>query len=596
MTQSAASARPALADGETLKGFYPQGTEWDIDLRRENLAHLVDEAVQKYGDRPCLEFLGKKYTYKEFGKMVDKAAQGLIDMGVKKGDKIGLYMPNTPYYPVMFFAALKVGATVVNFSPLYVEDELQTQIRDSGTKIMVTLDLKDFYDKARSLQKKGELDKIVKCKMEDVLPFFKSWAFWALKSGDRTKDKAGVKDGVHDFRGLTANRPHFGATTVDAENDVAVLQYTGGTTGVPKGAMLTHFNLLSNAAQVEAFFGYTKDKDKQGIYMMPGKEKVLAVLPYFHVFGMMVGMISALKMGAEVILLPNPRDVKEVVSTIHNKKPTILPSVPRLLQAISEFKGLEKYDLSSIKAAVAGGAALAPGVQKSFEKAVGKQGLIKQGYGLTETSPVATSNPASGKNKPESVGMAYPATRVRIAHPDDASQTMKIGEVGEIMIAGPQVMKGYYNKPDATKEVMSGEWFHTGDLGYMDDDMYVHIVDRKKRLIIINGFNVYPNQVENAISKHDNIAECVVISVKDERSGEAAKAFVRLKEGKTMSEQDLRDFLTQHISRIEMPKHIAFVTEELPKTTVGKPDWRKLQDQEKAAAAPKPAAPQTPKP
>ncbi len=599
MTQAVVSNRLALADGDTINGFYPQGTQWDTELRKENLARLVEDSVAKYGDRPCMEFLGKKYTYRQFGEMVDKAAQGLIETGIKKGDKVGLYMPNSPYYPVMFFAALKIGATVVNFSPLYVEDELKAQIEDSGTTIMVTLDLKDFYDKARSLQKKGTLDKIVKCRMGDVLPFFKSWAFWALKSGDRTKDRADETDNVFDFRGLTAQGRHYGASTVDAENDVAVLQYTGGTTGVPKGAMLTHFNLASNAAQVEAFFGFTKDKDTQGVYMMPGQEKVLAVLPYFHVFGMMVGMISSLKMGAEIILLPNPRDVKEVVNTIHKKKPTILPSVPRLLQAITEFKGLEQYDLSSIKAAVSGGAALSPGVQRAFEKATGKQGLIKQGYGLTETSPVATSNPASGKNKPESVGMAYPRTKIRIADAEDPSKTMKIGETGEIMIAGPQVMKGYYNKPDATKEVMHGEWFHTGDLGYMDEDMYVHIVDRKKRLIIINGYNVYPNQVENAISKHDDIAECVVIPVKDERSGEAAKAFIRIKEGKSLSEKDLREFLSQHISRIEMPKHIEFVTAELPKTAVGKPDWKKLQDAEKAkvAATTAPATkPNTPKP
>lgn len=588
----------ALADGATLDQFYPQGTNWDIELRKENLARLVENAVTRYGDKPCMDFLGKKYTYREFGNLVDNAAQGLVDMGVEKGDKVGLYMPNTPYYPIMFFAALKIGATVVNFSPLYVEDELQAQIEDSETKVMITLDLKDFFDKARSLQNKGVLDKVVKCRMGDVLPTMKSWLFWAFKSADRTKDKSGETDNVFDFRDLTSKGSYYGADKVDAENDIAVLQYTGGTTGVPKGAMLTHFNLLSNATQVESFFGYDKDKDPSGVYLRPGEERVLAALPYFHVFGMMIGMISSLRMGAEIVILPNPRDIKEVLTTIDKKKPTVLPAVPRLLQAMTEHKSLNRYNLTSIKAAVSGGAALPPGVQKEFERVTGKQGLIKQGYGLTETSPVAASNPASGKNKPETVGLAYPKTKIRIADADDADKIMKIGEIGEILIAGPQVMKGYYNNPEETDAVMTGEWFHTGDLGYMDEDRYVHIVDRKKRLIIINGYNVYPNQIENALSKHEDVAECVVISVEDERSGESAKAFVRLNDGANVDEKALRAFLAEHISRIEMPKTFEFVREELPKTAVGKPDWKKLQDaeKEKQKETPDASAPKTPKP
>jgi long-chain acyl-CoA synthetase len=590
----------AIADGTTMNVYYPEGIAWDVALERQNLARLVEDSVTKYGDKPCIDFLGKKYSYKEFGDMVDRAAQGLVDMGVQKGDRVGLYMPNTPYYPVMFFAALKLGATIVNYSPLYDEAKLEQQIKDSGTTVMVTLDLKDFFDKARNLQKKGVLDKVVKCRMADVLPFWKSWAFWALKGGDRTRDRAGQTENVFDFRDIASNGVYYGATTVQAEKDIAVLQYTGGTTGVPKGAMLTHFNLLSNAAQIEAFFGYTEQKDKSGIYLEPGNEKILAALPYFHVFGMMVGMINGLKMGSEIIMLPNPRDMKEVLETIDSKKPTILPTVPKLLQGMTEFKGMEKYDLTSLRGAVSGGAALPEGVRKAFEKATKRPGIIKQGYGLTETSPVAASNPPAGKNKPESVGIAYPGTKIRIADSEDPNKTLKIGETGEILIAGPQLMAGYYNRPEETAEVLvdiDGEkWLRTGDIGFMDEDRYVHIVDRKKRMIIINGYNVYPNVIENAFSTHPDVAESVVIKVSDERSGEAAKAFVRLKEGVSLSEEKLRDYLKSKLGRLEMPKMIEFVKEELPKTDVGKPDWKKLQDEEKAKPASSVKRPNGPSP
>lgn len=603
-TTPAPKNKMAWADKQFLQSQYPSGVSWDIDIPKKNISSLVDEAVQKFGDKPCIDFLGKKISYKEFGDMVDKAAKGLADKGITKGDRVGLYMPNTPYYPIMFFAAAKVGATVVNFSPLYTEEELAAQIDDSGTKMMITLDLKDFFDKAYSLKKKGHLESVVKCRLGDMLPFWKSWAFKLFKGKDRTDlTYLGENNNVFDFRKLKAKSGATVSTSVDSENDVAVIQYTGGTTGVPKGAMLTHFNLMANAQQIEEFFVLTnRDKDPHhGIYMEPGKEKILAVLPYFHVFGMMVGMVSALKTGSEIIMLPNPRDMKEVLKTIDKKKPTILPSVPRLLQAMTEFKGMEKYDLSSIKGVVSGGAALPPGVQKAFEKATDKNGLIKQGYGLTETSPVAASNPAAGENKPDTIGLGYPATDIRIADPNDVSKTMNIGEMGEICIRGPQVMKGYYNKPDATAETLQDGWFLTGDLGVMDEQGYVKIVDRKKRLVIINGYNVYPNQVENAISKHEDVAECVVIGIPDDRSGEAAKAFIRLKDGVIPSEENIRGFLHSHISRIEMPKTIEFVTEELPKTAVGKPDWKTLQDAERAklkqAENPKPAdTPKAPKP
>jgi len=362
---------------------------------------------------------------------------------------------------------------------------------------------------------------------------------------------------------------------------------------VPKGAMLTHFNLVANCHQIEAFFGASPEKPSAPGLLRPGKERYLAAIPYFHVFGMMTAMLSSLKLGGHHILMPNPRDLKQVLQAIDKKKPTMFPAVPRLLQALSEHPDAGKYKFSSLLAVISGGAALPPAVKKSFEDATGQKDVIKQGYGLTETSPAVTSNPAYGANKPDSVGMAYPRTEIKIAHPDNPDQVMKIGEIGEILIRGPQVMKGYYNKPEETAAVITKDgWLMTGDLGYLDNDMYLHIVDRKKRMIIVNGYKVYPNQVEKAISEHPDVAECVVIGINDDRSGEAGKAFIRFKQGHNpVSEADLRAFLDGKINRIEMPKTMEFVTEELPKTAVGKPDWKKLQDQERAkttSAAPTP--------
>lgn len=601
----------AWANKDFMETRYPQGIAWDIDIKKDNIATILEDSVKQFGDKPCIDFMGKKLTYAQVGEMVDNTAKGLAETGVKKGDRVGLYMPNSPYYPIMFFAAAKVGATVVNFSPALSLEQLEEQVKDAQITTMVSLDLNPFFDNVRILQKKNLFKNTVKCRFDNMLPFFKKWGFRVLENLKSifgkaviSADNAGEKESVFKFRKLQYKAGESAAftTAVDAENDVAVLQYTGGTTGAPKGAMLTHFNLMANAQQIESLYGFSDDKDPNGVYVVPGQEKILAVLPYFHVFGMMVGMIYALKSGSEIVMVPNPRDYKDVLKTIDKKKPTIMPAIPQLLQKLVEFKGFENYDVSSIKGVVSGGAALPPGVQKTFEQAVGKAGFIKQGYGLTETSPLAAVNPPSGLNRPETIGIACPVTQIRIVDPKDASVTMPLGEKGEIAIAGPQVMKGYFNKPEATAETMHDEWFLTGDLGIMSEDGYVQIVDRKKRMIIVNGNNVYPNQIENALSKHPDVAECVIIKIADARSGEAAKAIVRLKEGVQTLEEHIRGFLHSHLKGYEIPKMIEFTREEILKTAVGKPDWKTLEDREKAKQAgktetAKSAAPaSTPKP
>jgi len=574
------TTQKALADGHSLAPFYPKGVRWDLDIPQIDLTRVLDEAIVKFSDRPVIDFMGKKITYIELGHLIAKAAKGLQDMGVKSGSKVGLYMPNTPYYPIMFFAALRLGATVVNFSPLYTKEELRAQIRDSGTDVMVTLDLKDFQQKARALLDEGELKNIISCNLAGMLPPIKAFAYTFFKHHDIAPLSNDNRN--KNFYDLIQNDGYYKPITVDPQS-IAVLQYTGGTTGVPKGAILSHYNLVANSCQIEEFYMASPNKPNELGILRPGKERVLAAIPYFHVFGMTVSMIASMKLGGELIILPNPRDLDQAMKAIHKKKPTFFPAVPRLLQALAESPKAKHYDFSSLNSVFSGGAALQPNIRDNFEKAVGRAGIIKQGYGLTETSPVASSNPAYGMNKPESVGLSYPRTMIKIAHPDDPEQTLNIGDVGEILIKGPQVMGGYYNKPSETAEVLTQDgWFRTGDLGKLDENYYLHIVDRKKRLIIINGFNVYPNVVEQALSKHPSVAECVVISIPDERSGEAAKAFIRYKAGESApTDAEWRSFLTDKLNRIEMPKHIETIEQEILKTAVGKPDWKKIQDAER---------------
>lgn len=581
--------KPALADGKSLKAVYPLGTQWNLSIPRIDLVQLLEKSIAQYKYQPCLDSLGKKYSYQEVGALVNKAAAGLQAMGIQSGDKVGLYMPNTPYYPIMFLAALKVGAVVVNFCPMHTYLELKEQAEDSGTKVMVTLDLKDIYENSARLQREGVFNQLILCRMEEALPFLKAQAYRMMRSEQIARPEISENtsgESIHTgmahvwFKDLIGQRKPFIPVALSPD-DIAVLQYTGGTTGTPKGAMLTHYNLVANILQLEAYFAASANKPDVAALLQPGKEKVLSTIPYFHIFGMTVAMLVSMKLGGELLILPDPRNIREALKTIQEKKPTLFPAIPRLLQAISENSKAGTFDLGNLETVISGGAALPEGVKDSFEGITGKPGIIKQGYGLTEAAPVVSGNPPFGLNKPESVGLPLPMTRIKITDPDDIDSTLAIGEVGEICISGPQVMHGYYQREDETRAVISDGWLRTGDIGFLDEDYFLHIVDRKKRLILVNGLNVYPTQIENAIGQHPAVAECIVVSVPDSRSGEAAKAFIRLRKNKTLSIGQIRDFLSDLLSRVEIPKHIEFVDSELPKTAVGKPDWRLLQDGER---------------
>jgi len=549
---------------------YPAGVAWDAPIPAKPLYDLLDQAVDRYGDRAAIDFLDKVYTYRQLGTLVDRFAKGLQNMGLKKGDKVGLLLPNTPYFVIAYFGILKAGGTVVNFNPLYAERELAKQIEDSETDIMVSLDLKDMYGKLARMLVETRLSRIIVCPMSGILPFPKSLLFPVLKR----KMLASIpKDARHiRFGDLIANDGRFLPVPIDPVEDVATLQYTGGTTGVPKGAMLTHANLYANATQCCLWFPEARD----------GQEKMLGVLPLFHVFALTGVMLWTLRMGGEMILLPR-FDVDQLLRTMERKKPTLFPAVPTIYTAINTHADRDKYDLSSIQFCISGGAPLPLDVKQTFEKVTGC--TLVEGYGLSETSPVVVANPVGGLNKPGSIGMPLPGTRIDIVSLDDRTSTVPLGERGEVCVSGPQVMKGYWNKPEETAATLVGGRLHTGDVGYMDEDGYIFIVDRIKDMILAGGYNVYPRNVEEAIYLHPAVNECIVLGVPDPYRGQTVKAYIKLNPGQELSAEELKEFLKDKLSPIEMPKLIEY-RDELPKTMIGKLSRKALLDELEAGHKP----------
>ncbi len=543
---------------------YPDGVGWEIEIERRSLCAAVDDAVDTFASKPCLDFFGKKYSYREFGDLVARAAKGFQHMGVTKGVRVGLFLPNSPYYVICYHAILKAGGTVVNFNPLYAEREIMRQIDDSEARILVTMNLKSLYRKVEGRLGDSCLEQIVVCRMSAALPFPENALFALMKRGEVSQVP---NDGRHvRFDKLVANDGALEPVTIDPEQDVAVLQYTGGTTGEPMGAMLTHANLQANMIQTRLWATGAK----------PGAEKVMAVLPLFHVFGMTGVMNVSLMIGAELQLLPRFK-VTEVLKAIDKQRPTIFMGVPTMYSAINGQKDLDKYDLSSLTYCLSGGAALPLSIKTTFETLTGC--VLVEGYGLTEAGPVCTINPFAGLNKPDSIGLPIPGTTVRIAALKDPDRVLAIGEHGEICVSGPQVMAGYWNRPEATQDALRGGFLHTGDVGYIDADGYVFLIDRIKDLIITGGFNVYPRMVEEAIYLHPGVEEVVVCGVPDQHRGEIVKAYVKLRDGVEMTAAELRGFLHDKLATFELPRRVEFRA-ELPRTLIGKPSRRELIEQE----------------
>ena len=544
---------------------YPEGIDWNANIERRPLYETLEHTAKRCRDNTAIDFLDYCLSYGELLKQVNRMAKGLQLMGVTQGARVGLCLPNTPYSVICYYGALRAGATVVNYNPLYVERELAFQIDDSNTEIMITMDLEVLYPKVAAMLSRTEsLKKIIVCPMAAILPKIKSVLFRLLKR----KEIANIEssEAIVHFQDLLDNDGDPNLVNVDLDNDIAVLQYTGGTTGRPKGAMLTQGNLSANVSQMLLWY----------VDLNPGEEKVLGILPFFHVFAMTAVMNFAVAAGAQMILLPR-YELSQTLATINKKKPTIFPAVPTIYAAINQSPDLPKYDLSTVRYCISGGAPLPLEVKETFERLTGCR--LVEGYGLSETAPVATCNAMQDINKPGSIGQVVPGTEISIHDLEAPNDVVPTGERGEVWIKGPQVMKGYLNRPQETADSLREGWFRTGDVGYMDEDGHFFLVDRLKDLILCSGYNVYPRMVEEAIYLHPAVAEVTVIGIDDDYRGQSPKAFVKLKEGEKITEDEMKTFLADKLSKIEMPSQIEFRL-ELPKTIIGKLSKKELVAEE----------------
>lgn len=550
---------------------YPAGVHWDAPLPITSLPELLHRAVHQWPDLPALEFMGKRISYRELQTLVDRATAGLQQLGVKPGVHVGLFLPNTPHYVISFFAILQAGGTVVNYSPLDAEKVLEHKIEDSHTDFLVTLDMVMLYPQMAKMLGHTRLQKLIIGNIAEMSPYPE-----AVRAN---LDKAGQLCAIPDdaqhlpFAQLMANDGRYTPVTVDDPAEtIAVLQYTGGTTGLPKGAMLTHANLTAACSQI------IETTHTVPPLLEPGQERLLAVLPLFHIYALTVDMLFGIHIGAEIVLHTR-FDVDAVVKDLAAKKITVFPGVPTMYTAIIHHPDIRQYDLSALKFCNSGGAPLPAEVLQQFQSLTGC--TLLEGWGMTETSPTGTFTPVSGVRKAGSCGLPAPGIRFRFASIDEPGKYAGIGERGEICVSGPNIMKGYWNKPEATRDAFTEEGlFRTGDVGYMDADGFVYIVDRTKDMILSGGYNVYPRNIEEAVYQHPAVAEVSVIGIHDDYRGQAAKAFIKLKAGHApFSFDELKDFLRDKLGKHEMPQAME-IRAELPKTPVGKLSKKELYDEE----------------
>ena len=537
--------------------FYPKGVRWDAPIETGTLPDLLTTAVASYGDRASMEFRDRQISFNQLQSRVETAAAAFMRAGFGPGTTIAIFLANSPDHPVNFFGALKAGARIVHLSPLDGERALSHKLRDSGARILVTSNLAALLPMALKFKASGLLDRIVVCEDDD-------WGAVGTPQTALPDDPA-----VLTFKAFTDGATAPSQWPVVSPDDVALLQYTGGTTGLPKGAMLTHGNLTS-AVSIVSVWSAPARAERNTI------ERVICVLPLFHIYALIMILLSRVKHG-DLISLHQRFDVGAVLRDIEEKKATSFPGVPTMWIAIANDPSLETRDLSSLANASSGGAPLPVEVARIFERKTGMK--LKSGWGMTETCSSGTMHPRNGPDKPASIGVMLPGIEIDVVSADDPTQVLPTGETGEIRIKGPNITKGYWNRPEANAESYVGDRFLTGDIGYIDEDGYLFLVDRKKDMIISGGFNVYPQMIEQAIYEHASVKEVIVIGVPDAYRGEAAKAFISLKDGADgISIESLRAFLTGKIGKHELPAALEIV-ENLPRTAVGKLSRHELREQ-----------------
>jgi long-chain acyl-CoA synthetase len=547
---------------------YDSGVPHTIEYPKVPLHRLLEESARKYPDSACTIFKGARISFKEMDELTDRLAAGLAELGVKKGDPIGIFMPNSPQFVLAFYAILKAGGVVVATNPLYTARELEHQLKDSGVEIMLVMS--NFYKMVKSVQHKTNLKTIVATNLKETLPGIMRLLFTLVmeKKGGFRVDLEEGDIWLPDLlaRYTPEDRPKLDITA----DDVALFQYSGGTTGISKAAIAAHKNLVANTLQIRAMITDFNE----------GDEVTLMAIPMFHVYGMVAGMSFSVASGSSMVMIPNPRDMEDVLKSIDKFHPTIYPGVPTMYNAINVHPDVlaGKYDLSSIKACISGSAPLMRETKETFEALTG--GKLVEGYGLSEAPTATHVNPLLGETRTGSIGLPLPDVDCRIVSLDDGVTDLPTGEIGELAIKSPNVMVGYHNMPTETANTLRDGWLFTGDIARMDKDGYFYIVDRKKELIKPGGYQVWPREVEEVIADNPKVLEVGVAGIPDAYRGETVKAWVVLMEGETASADEIREWCKEHLAPFKVPTSVEF-RDELPKTTVGKVLRRELVAQER---------------
>jgi long-chain acyl-CoA synthetase len=543
----------------------------------ESVFAMLEASARRFPERPALAWFGKRLTFRELLAEVERCSAMLAGFGVAKGDRVALIMPNSPPYVIAYYACMRIGAIAVGNNPLYMKREMEHQLDDHRPRVVLVTDL--MYADFAGVFASVAVPTVVVTRLNDYMPLVKKLLAPALKFKKQQREHGKPWPPVPNdapvlrwHRAMRDAGPAPAVATVDPRTDAAAFVYTGGTTGIAKGAMLSHSNLVSNARQARAWLSM----------IVEGSDAVLCAIPFFHSFGM-VAMNLCMLVGAKLIPVPNPRDLHLVLELIDQEKPTLFPGVPRLYIALNEHPDTPKFDLKSVKACISGAAPLPIAVAKEFERVTGGAQVV-EGFGLTECSPVTHVNPFDGVRKEGHIGLPIPDTDCKVVSLEDPEREVGVGEPGELCIRGPQLMLGYWNRPEETALAIRNGWLHSGDVAVMDEDGYFQIVDRLKELILVSGFNVYPNEVEGVLYQHPKISKAAVIGVPDERTGERVKAFVVLKEGESLSAEELIAWCKdpqQGLTGYRVPHEIEF-RDSLPETLVGKVLRRILVDEERA--------------
>ena len=547
---------------------YEEGVPHTIEIPDKTMYDLLVDAAKEHPERTAVSFFGKKISFGQLLNAVDQFATALYDLGVRKGTKVAIILPNLPQYPMVHYAIMKLGGILVPTNPLYVEREIQYQLSDSGAEYLIVLNL--LFPRIQRVWKDTPLKKVIVTGVKEYLPGILKLLYPIKEKKEGTHVKVEPQENVYFFQDLMKKKFPAPPESKIAPEEIAIFMYTGGTTGVLKGAVLTHRNVVANVLQTREWM-----RD-----LHHGNQKILSALPFFHSYGMTTCLHLFVASRSTAVLVPR-FDVKQVLKTIQKEQITIFPGVPTMYVAINNFPDVQKYNVKSIKACISGGAALPVEVQREFERITG--GKLVEGYGLSEASPVTHANPIYGLRKEGSIGLPFPSTEARIVDPESLKE-LPVGEVGELVVKGPQVMKEYWNKPDETSQVLHDGWLFTGDMAKVDEDGYFYIVDRKKDMIIASGFNIYPREVEEVLFQHPKIKEAAVAGVPDPYRGETVKAYIVLKEGESATADEIIDFCKERLAKFKVPKLVEF-REDLPKSLIGKVLRRVLVEEDKKKMA-----------